>query len=329
MDQVNQEKLKIQEDCINTLNRAIQEFGGEGDSKFPLKPEQPQPQPQPQEFPLNFQVPNTPGLFNPLGQRGNLQPPPSVGVPSSSESLEDSSKIVKPPKVIVNVSNTCLETKKFRAYVLKILNSLVNQLPDITLFSRVKRFLGFTTQLSEQASQELEKYTTFKVYLKNQVTEVKEKALPQIQIKTKKNKKNACTTYEVLKYMEENKRKITSKNMMRILYAFMTAIIDSSSKDPKNILETMEDISVKYLQDLLSRQELPTNTFQKLNDIRALSKKDAIKEEPIGPPERRTAFDALAEGMRALARRTRRKKGRVNSRRRSRKRGTSRGRKNH
>jgi hypothetical protein len=228
--------------------------------------------------------------------------------------LEDTSTEVNQPKTIVEVSKTCLDGKKFRTYVLRILQSLVSQLPDNTLLSVVKRFFGFTRQLSAAASRQLQSYTEFKNNLKGQLSQVRD-GLRNISTLRNESKKYACTSYEVLKYIEGNKRKITAKNLIRFLNALFTVILQELS-DPNTMLQKMEEICVKYLRDILSRQkELSPTSLDTLNEILKLSGQPEITLDTIERIglEELNQFDLLAEGMRSLARRSRKKKGRRTS----------------
>ena len=283
------------QDCIPTLNRAIQEFGGEGDSKvFPSLPLPPTPPPPP--------PPPRTTLSLPSGRRAT-EPPP---VGSASQTAEPSSEA----KVIV--SKTCLESKRFQKYVLKILSSLISQLPDNTFWTALKRFFGFTRKLTKAASKKLMRYTEEKKNLKIKVKDMKE-IIQTINI-SPPTQKDACIIYEVLKYLESNKRKIQIQNLIRFLDAFCEVIFRSSSYDSNKILPNTAFTSVKSLEDVLSRQpnDLSVEKLNKLNEILQLYNKPEINPNVSLAPDK---FDALAEGMRTLAGHTRRNKRKRTSKR--------------
>jgi hypothetical protein len=285
------DQSKLQQNCINALNLAIQEYGGDGDLKFP-----PQEEMQPPSVSPSPVTPSGPSINEKLTE----PPPPPKSNVSKTKTL--------------NVSKTCLDTTKFQQYVLKTLSALLAQLPDNTFFGSIKRFFGFTRKLTKEVSQQLQQFTLIKKNLKKQLKQAKT-ASEKIEIESPENKKYACTTYEILKYMNTNKRKITSKNLIRFLNAFLEGMNDES-KDSNQVLSTMEKTSLKYLQDILYRQkdELSTDSLKRLNEIRQKLRKPPIRAKEIERDEK-DQFHELAEGMRSLARRTRRKKGKHKSKR--------------
>ncbi len=332
-----------QNDCINTLNIAIQEFGAEGDSIYPpiieppapLAPPAPPTQPElpPMPAPLFSFLPpkpaqpifpgfqysnlNIPAPVNPVFTQAPMKQPFQNPNKLPFQGLRVDEPIPKKPlTTVVEVSNTCLKSTSFRTYVIKTLNSLVSQLPDNTWFGSVKRYFGFTSKMNNLASKQLQKYTYVKQQLKGKINKLND-YLSVIDISTQTNKQDSCICYEILKYLDENKRKISAKDLILFLDTFVNTIVENKNQSD-NLLSAMEGISVRYLKHFLFKYstDLSQDSLERLNDIRGLSGELPISGEELVKSQLPKRFDDLAEGISFAGRHSRKSKGKHTSKRR-------------